>query len=67
MSRPLRKAWLEATQYLIWEEFPFIVSAIYVAMFAAHDDACWACSAGRKGTCVTRQRLVAMTKEETNG
>jgi hypothetical protein len=64
MSVPLRKAWLEATQYLIWEDFPYIVSGIYVAMFAAHDDACWFCSDGRKRWCQTRARLVAMTKEE---
>ena len=67
MSISLREAWREATEYLIIEDFPYIVSAIYVAMFAAHDDACCACSGGHKKNCLACQRLVNMTKEETNG
>jgi hypothetical protein len=66
MSIPLREAWHEATEYLILEDFPYIVSSIYVAMFAAHDDACWTCSRGYKKSCVTRSHLVEMTKEDSN-
>lgn len=65
MTDHLDDAWEDATQYLIAEDFPLIVTAIRNAMLAAHDDVCHDCSqyVDWRARCSRRAHIVALKGE----